>query len=290
MTRLLSIGIASLCAKPGDRAGNLAQLTWAAQQAARTQCDLLLTPEMSATGYGGWPDIVALAEPAGDGAIYQHLAKLASETGVVLTAGFVEQAGAQHYLAHYVVYPDGHHVVQRKNRVTPREHPLDAAVALYFDDSEDIGHVAAADAYWQFFDVNGVRCGIVICADLGVKDVHAYFRDQRVELMLLPTGAGGTRPERMSDADVATPEGMKRYYDSMVWACFPGDGITACMTYGRALAAVNMCGYDGRHWYHGGQGSIIDRFGDVHAVLPGIQLLARQRPRFTHAQIDFDAS
>jgi len=54
------------------------------------------------------------------------------------------------------------------------------------------------------------------------------------------------------------------------------------------LAAVNMCGYDGRHWYHGGQGSIIDRHGDVHAVLPGIQLLERQRPRFTHAQIDFD--
>ncbi|MFN5678142.1 MAG: nitrilase-related carbon-nitrogen hydrolase, partial [Roseiflexaceae bacterium] len=61
MTRMLTIGIASLCAKPGDLAGNLAQLTWAAQQAARAQCDLVLTPEMSATGYGGWPDIVALA-------------------------------------------------------------------------------------------------------------------------------------------------------------------------------------------------------------------------------------
>jgi hypothetical protein len=60
------------------------------------------------------------------------------------------------------------------------------------------------------------------------------------------------------------------------------------MRYGRALAAVNMCGYDGRHWYHGGQGWIIDWYGDVQAVLPGIQLLERQRPRFTHAQIDFD--
>lgn len=288
MNRQLTIGIASLCAKPGDLTGNLAQLTWAATQAAQVGCDLLLTPEMSATGYGGWPDIVALGEPAGAGPIYRHLATLARTTGVVMTAGFVEQAGECRFLGHYVVFPDGQHVVQRKNRVTPREHPLDAAVPLFFDDSEDIGHVQAADAYWQFFVVNGVRCGIVICADLGVKALDAYFQQQQVALMLLPTGAGGTRLDRFSVTELASTDGLTRYYDSMMGACFPGDGINACVRYGRALAAVNMCGYDGRHWYHGGQGSIIDRYGDVQAVLPGIQLIERQRPRFVHAQIDFD--
>ena len=177
MTRLLTIGIASLTAKPGDREYNLAQITWAAQHAARSGCDLLLTPEMSATGYGGYPEIIACAERAGDGPIYEHLAALAQRTGVVMTAGFVEDAGATRYLSHYVVYPDGNVVVQRKNRVTPREQPLDAAVPLFFDDTEEIGHVDANQAYWQFFSVKGVRCGIVICADLGVKQLHSRRTD-----------------------------------------------------------------------------------------------------------------
>jgi predicted amidohydrolase len=290
MTRLLHIGIASLCAKPGDIAGNIAQIQWAAQQAAHVGCDLLLTPEMSATGYGGYPEVVACAEVAGNGPIYTHLATMAHQMQIVLMAGFVEQHANQRYLAHYVVYPDGRFVVQRKNRVTPREYPLDAAVTLYFDESEEIGHVHASDADWQFFMVKDVRCGIVICADLGVKQIHTYFQQEQVELMLLPTGAGGTRNERMLTADLLDPAGVgiDGYFDAMKWACFPGDGIKECVRYRRALAAVNMCGYDGQHFYHGGQGSIIDTFGDVHAIIAGIPNLDRQRPRFAHAQIDFD--
>lgn len=288
MTRLLTIGIASLTARPGDRAYNLAQITWAAQHAVRSGCDLLLTPEMSATGYGGYPEIVACAERAGDGPIYEHLAALAQRTGVVMTAGFVEDASPMRYLSHYVVYPDGSFVVQRKNRVTPREYPLDPAVSLFFDDTEEIGHVVADQAYWQFFHVKGVRCGIVICADLGVKQLHDYFVSQGIELMLLPTGAGGTRAERMTTAEIVTAHGMDRYMHEMRAACFPGDGIKECITYRRALAAVNMCGYDGKHFYHGGQGSIIDKFGDVHALIPGIANLDRQQSRFACAHIDFD--
>ncbi len=288
MTRLLRIGIASLASQPGDVAGNLDQVAWAAAQAAQVHCDLLLTPEMSATGYGGYAEVVACAEVAGHGPIYARVAEMAQRTGVVLCVGFVEQSPHKRYLAHYVVYPDGRFVVQRKNRVTPREYPLDPAVPLWFDDSEDIGHVDAAAADWQFFWVNGVRCGIVICADLGVKSLHQYFQQQGIELMLLPTGAGGTRAERMTTTEIRAPGGLERYMEAMHWACFPGDGVKECVTYGRALAAVNMCGYDGRQFYHGGQGSIVDCFGDVHALIPGIPNLDRQRARFTHAQIDFD--
>jgi len=288
MTRELRIGIASLRAMPGDVTANLAQVAWAVTQASQVGCDLLLTPEMSATGYGGYAEVVACAEVAGQGPIYAHVAEMAHRSGVVVCVGFVEQAAHQRHLAHYVVYPDGRFVVQRKNRVTPREYPLDAAVPLWFDDSEEIGHVDAAEADWQFFFVNGVRCGIVICADLGVKSLHHYFQQQGIELMLLPTGAGGTRGERMTTAEIHAPGGMDRYMTAMQWACFPGDGIKECLTYGRAPAAVNLCGYDGRQFYHGGQGSIVDRFGDVHALIPGIANLDRQQARFTHAHIDFD--
>jgi predicted amidohydrolase len=285
---MLTIGIASLAVIPGELAHNLAQITLTAQQAARVGCDLLVTPEMSATGYGGYPEILACAEVAGQGPIYAHLAHVAHQTNMVITAGFVEHAHGRRFLAHYVVYPNGTFVVQRKNRVTPREYPLDAAVPLFFDDTEEIGHVHAEDAYWQFFDVKGVRCGIVICADLGVKQLNSYFLAQGIELMLLPTGAGGTRDERMTTTEILAEHGITRYMQEMRAACFPGDGISQCITYRRALAAVNLCGFDGHQFYHGGQGSIIDMYGDVHVVIPGIPNLDRQQSRFAFAHIDFD--
>jgi hypothetical protein len=54
------------------------------------------------------------------------------------------------------------------------------------------------------------------------------------------------------------------------------------------MAAVNLCGYDGRDFYHGGQGSIINCFGDVVGLLAGIPNFERARPRIAFGSINFD--
>lgn len=288
MTRLLSIAIGSTCSRPGDQAGNLAQIGAFAAQAGKVGCDLLLTPEMSATGYGGYAEVLALAETAGAGPIYQELRQLARAHSLVISAGFVEQAEGKRYLAQYVVYPDGQFVVQRKHRVTPREAPLTPAVELYYDQSEDIGHVPAGSERFTFFQVKQVKCGIVICADLGVRGLQHVFAQNQVELMLLPTAAGGQRDDQCDNALLRTEAGLQRYYALMKDACFPGNGIKDCVQQRRALAAVNMCGYDGQVFYHGGQGSLINAFGDVVALIAGIPNRDRARPRFAWGEIDFD--
>ena len=288
MPRTLNLAVGSTCSLPGDLAGNLDQIEQLAAQAGRMDSDLLLTPEMSATGYGGFPEVLALAEPAGDGPVYQRLARLARTYHLVLLAGFVERSGGRRFLGHYAVYPDGSFVVQRKQRVTPREYPLESPVDLYFDETEDIGHVRPGEEQFTFFDVKGVRCGVVICADLGVRTRNAVFSRAGVDLLLLPTGAGGTREERFETRQLLNEEGRQRYYQSMQPACFPGDGILECIRERRAMAAVNLCGYDGRVFYHGGQGSIVNCFGDVVGLLAGIPTIERARPRIAFGSIDFD--
>ncbi len=288
MSRVLNLAVGSTRSLPGDLPGNLAQIAAFAEQAGKMGCDLLLTPEMSATGYGGYPEVLALAEEAGCGPVYAALSALAREHGLAILAGFVEASGPKRYLAHYAVFPDGTFVVQRKHRVTPREAPLDPAVELYFDETEDIGHVREGQEQFNFFEVKGVRCGIIICADLGIRSRNAVFERAGVELLLLPTGAGGTREERVTNQDLTSPEGQQRYYHQMQAACFPGEGILECIRQRRAMAAVNMVGYDGRNFYHGGQGSIVNRFGDVVGLIAGIPNIDRAAPRIAFGRIDFD--
>ena len=126
----IHIAIGSTTSQPGAVAENLRQIAEFAAQAGRDGADLLLTPELSASGYGPYPEVLATAERSGEGAIFQALAVMARENGVVVCAGFVEACGDKRYLAHYAVYPDGRFIVQRKNRVMLTERPLDPSGEL----------------------------------------------------------------------------------------------------------------------------------------------------------------
>ena len=137
MAKLLHIALGTTTSKPGDVSGNLRQIVAFARQAALDHADLLLTPELSACGYGAYPEVLATAEVAGHGPIFRTLAGIASTTGVVICAGFVEQSAQLRHIAQYVIYPDGHFLVQRKHRVTPNERPLDALLPLAHRDEAD---------------------------------------------------------------------------------------------------------------------------------------------------------
>lgn len=275
----ITIGIGSTYSIPGDVAGNLSQIAELARGAALQGADVLLTPELSASGYGGYPEVLATAEPAGDGPIYRELARIADENHLVVLAGFVERDGDSRFLAHYVVWPGGRFAVQRKHRVTPLEHPLDPSVELTFDDTEDIGHVPEGAARFEVLDIAGARAAVVICADLGVRGLDDILEGLGVDLLLLPTAAGGRRRDAVSVDDVRQPEKLEEYVARAREHAFPADAVRSSVRRRRAFAAVNMTGFDGRALYHGGSGSVVDPAGSVEAVLPGSPVLERQRPR-----------
>jgi len=78
----LHIAIGSTTSKPGAVAENLRQIAAFAERAAGDGADLLLTPELSASGYGAYPEVLATAEPAGAGPIFRELARVSAGTGV----------------------------------------------------------------------------------------------------------------------------------------------------------------------------------------------------------------
>lgn len=275
----LTIAIGSTYSRPGDVEGNLAQIADLARRAAAQEADVLLTPEMSASGYGGYPEVLATAEAAGAGPIYRALADIAATNELVVLAGFVELDGEHRYLAHYAVWPDGRFVVQRKHRVTPLESPLEPSVELYFDDTEEIGHVPAGESHFEVLDIGGAKAAVVICADLGVRGLDDILESQGVNLLLLPTAAGGTRAGALTVDELGDETALGAYVARAAAHAFPADAVRSSVRRHRAFAAVNMTGYDGRALYHGGSGSVVDPSGNVEALLPGSPVLERQRPR-----------
>lgn len=293
MNKTVHIAIASTTSRPGEVERNLAQIADFAKRASGDGADILLTPELSASGYGPYPEVIATAELAGDGLIFRETATIAEENGIIICAGFVEAHESKHYLAHYIVYPDGKFKVQRKNRVMLTERPLAPSGELIPPDpafpSEDPADPGQPrNPQFTFFDLKGFRCVVVICADCGIHGLDELLDMNGVDILLVPTGAGGKRDDRVNNAELCTEDGRGKYLKMLEKLFFPGASIVDCIKYRRALAAVNLCGFDGRGLYHAGHGSIITPMGEVAALIHGLPNLDRQKPMYTHAIIDMD--
>lgn len=287
MDRELGIAIGSTCSKPGDAAGNLAQIGEFCRRAQANGCDLLLTPELSASGYGGYPETLATAEEAGRGPIYKALAAMAAKYGLTVTAGFAEKAGERRHIAHYIVSPDGAYVVQRKHRVTPSEAPFDPAGPLWFDGREDIGQLEADRAQLNCFSCRGAKCALIVCADAGLLGLNETLSRQGVEVMLLAVGAGGSREDRITNAELSRPGGLERLFELGNNPYFyPADLIRDSIMYRRASAVVNMGGFDGKRMYHGGSGSVVSPCGIIEAHLAGIENIDEMKPMFACGRVN----
>ena len=230
---------------------------------------------------------------AGDGPIYHALAGHGAETGVVVTAGFVEAAGDKRHLSHYVVYPDGTFAVQRKHRVTLAERPLDPGVALEPPDYDNAPPADPADPgqpkelNFRVFEVKGVRCAVVICADGGIPSLFDRLHEQGVNVILLGSGAGGRREDRVTTEELRGAAGREIFMKWLELTFFPGGTVAECLRTGMAFAAVNLCGYDGRKQYHMGHGMIVTPMGEVPGFFHGLPNLDRQRAMYAHAVVDF---
>lgn len=284
--RKIKIAIASTTSLPERLDHNLAQIKEMAAKAAADGADILLTPELSATGYGSYPEIIAAAEVAGQGNIYHSLADTAEKSGVIILAGFVEKNGDARHIAHYIVYPDRSFRVQRKHRITSSERPLNPSVELSPDANGELGQ--PLELRFEIFEVKGVKCAISICADAGIEGLYEHLTGLGVDLVFGPTGAGGVREDRVVSADLKTESGLNKYLDLLESVFFSRSGVENCIRYRIALAAVNMCGYDGKKHYHLGHGMIINPMGEVRGFFHGLPNLDRQRPMYAAAEIDVD--
>jgi|SRR5882672_4059465 len=170
----MRIALAQLNQRLGDLAGNARTLLDAIAQGRRDGASLVVTPELSLCGY---PPEDLVLRPAFLDACASELAALAAEVkGTTALVGFPERdAGMRHNAI----------AVLRDGRVaaTYRKHHLPNYTV--FDE----------DRYFEpgtepcVFDVDGVRCGVVICEDCWFAQPSAQARAAGAQLIIVPNGS-----------------------------------------------------------------------------------------------------
>jgi NAD+ synthase/NAD+ synthase (glutamine-hydrolysing) len=149
---MLRIAVAQINATVGDLKGNVERIIESATEAKARGAQVLLTPELALCGY---PPEDLLLRPDFYRACKQALEQLAQGVeGIALIVGFPEEYEGRRYNAAAVIENGQKIAVYRKIRL-PNYQVFDEK--RYFD--------AGTEAC--VIEINGVRCGINICAISG---------------------------------------------------------------------------------------------------------------------------
>jgi len=265
----LHVACGQIVCRLGDMEHNLAQVEALTVQAAEVGADLVLFGEGAITGYG-LTDAVLADAPTADGAVMRQLRRLARENRIAVAAGTIERSRRGWHVSHFVVFPRGKPIVQRKHNLTPAERNR---------------KIVPGPARRTLFDVKGVTCAICICADSGMPDIHNKLARRGCQVYLGPCAGGGPRKHMRTADDLENPRLRKRYIADMQKVCFAGDAIDQCVERHMALVATNLAGDDGIDHYHPGHSTIVDSRGRVVALVPGEYVAEYLCPRMVHGEI-----
>ncbi len=167
---MLKIAVAQFNAVVGDLPGNVDRLAACAAQAKAQGAGLLLTPELALCGY---PPEDLLLRPDFYRAAAAALDDLAGRVaGITLVVGFPEEAAGRRYNAAAVLRDGKCLAVYRKRRL-PNYEVFDEK--RYFEAGSEACVVT----------VDGVRCGINICADIWEPGAAEQARQAGAELLLV---------------------------------------------------------------------------------------------------------
>jgi predicted amidohydrolase len=175
-----------------------------------------------------------IAEPF-DGAIGRRLCLLAKEFALVVCCGTIERDQGRFYNTHLVAFPDGRLERQRKGELNQLEQT-----------------VFSAEARRCAFEWNGLRFGILVCADLALRNCAEEFRALGVRLVLNPSA--GRLDETSGDADHMLP--VKH-------------GQELARKLNIAYAVANPVGFSGEDFYPGNSW-IMNNKGEPLVHLPAI--------------------
>jgi nitrilase len=228
-------------------------LTKAAATAASFGADLLVTPEMSTSGYNIGDAIGELAEPR-DGAVHERLSAVARANDLAIVYGYPERARDMVFNALRAVDPAG--------RVL-----ADYRKCHLFGDL-DRGHFAPGDDAVVQFVLGGARIGLLTCYDVEFPET--------------------VRAHALAGADiVVVPTGLMTPYDSIATVLLPARAMENQVF----VVYVNRCGTEGDLTYCGSScvvgpdGRDVIRAGKDEALLYAdieVAALARSRAEFTY--------
>ncbi|SEB20164.1 MULTISPECIES: carbon-nitrogen hydrolase family protein [unclassified Mycobacterium] len=169
---MITVGMFQGPQESGTVAENLAAIAAAAQQAAAAGCQIVVTPEMSATGYNIGSEIAQRAEPA-DGPIFQAVSTIAREAGIAVVYGYPEATEGKPYNSVQVVSRDGAALANYRK------------THLYGFDRD---YFTAGSQWVTQFELDGVTCGLLICYDIEFPENARAHADAGTQWLAVPTG------------------------------------------------------------------------------------------------------
>jgi len=246
-----------------------------AHAAALLGVEALLFPEGNIHGYDydmTKESIAAMAESL-EGASVKAVTEMARKHGVILMAGMIEMEGSAYYNTHIIAFPDGRRLHQRKHQLTDIE--LNAGLVR-------------GPRERTFFEINGVTCAMMICADSGIEGAPEALRKAGVELRFSPCGGGGLWENTLGQAELRTEEGRKRYAESRAAVCLPWPFDPNFAKWGSANVACNALGRAGARTCHLGHCSIVDNFGTLRVQVTGTNVREHINPQLISAVLTWN--
>ncbi len=240
--------VAALQMQPvsGDIDANLRQIEAAARSAAAAGVMVLVTPEMSLTGYAVGDAVSRLAEPR-NGPTVDRLSTIARATGVMILAGWPERDGEAIYNAVALAGTEGTARFYRKCHLFG---PLEKA--LFVPGSE----------LPALFDIGGLRAGLLICYDVEFPEMARSLALAGAEVLLVATALPRSGPnDRVSRAMIPV-----RALENHVFVVYAG-----------------LCGRENGQAYQGGSVIVGQDGEDLARAGTGPALLLARLERNAHS-------
>jgi N-carbamoylputrescine amidase len=194
-TRHLNIGVVQIDSEVGNITANLEHAAELVHLAAQQGAQIVLTPELTPSGYTLTEAIWKYAEPF-DGQTVGWLKRLAKQHNIFLGTSFLEAAGEDFYNTFALATPDG----SIAGRV--RKNPPASLEAFFYRAGNDSHVIETALG----------RIGVGICFENLLYEHLLELQRASVDLILQPTAAG--RPKPMKEGDI-------ELFDSMIRRCAP---------------------------------------------------------------------
>lgn len=271
--RTLHVASAQIVAAGGP-AQTLPQIDALSKAAALLGAEAVLFSEVVVHGY----DYDMCAESVGrqaeplDGPVVGAIRAMANRNRIAILAGTFERDGAAIYNSHVVAEPSGRLHVQRKHRLT---------------ESEQRAGLRAGPRARTVFELNGVRCAVLICADTGIEGLPEELKQMRVDLRFIPTGGGGKLSDTLGQSDLETPEGRRRYEENRPRVCIATAFDPQCQEWGSAFVSSNALGPAGTQTCHQGHCIIVDAQGVLRAQAVGTLVREHMHAQVINAVLSF---
>ena len=207
-----------------DVESNLLAIDAAAARAAAGGASILVTPEMSASGYD-IGDLMRERAETFDGPIFERIAAIARSRTVAIVYGYPESSGGSVFNSVQVVDSSGRSIARyRKTHL--------------FGDL-DRTHFTPGPELLVQFDFGGLRCGLLTCYDVEFPETVRAHADAGTHWLIVPTGL-------MTPFEIiATHVVPTRAYESQLFITYVNRcGAEASLTYCGLTCAVAPDGTD----------------------------------------------